>query len=147
VGQDRERNAISNERAPLRIVQIVCLLLAVSACWLVAHSGKPRNNGKLGPIQWAIILAAMYCAVSGFTIQRTITKGPTRSKAARGDSTQYSRWRAGQFVRLFFPVSVAGWGDVLIISGGPTWMAYVLCGLGILLVLAWSPGTAPFPKP
>jgi hypothetical protein len=131
----------------LRIVQIVCLLLAVSACWLVAHSGKPRNNGKLGPIQWAIILAAMYCAVSGFTIQRTITKGPTRSKAPRGDSTQYSRWRAGQFVRLFFPVSVAGWGDVLIISGGPTWMAYVLCGLGILLVLAWSPGTAPFPKP
>jgi hypothetical protein len=131
----------------LRVLQIVCLVVALSACWLVAHLGKPNNNGETGPIQWLVVVAALYCAVSGFTLQHKITKGPIQPRTTGTASSQYSRWRAGHFIRLFFAVSVAAWGDVLRISGGPLWLAYVLCGLGILLLLVWSPGTEPGPKP
>jgi hypothetical protein len=51
----------------LRMVQIFCLGLAVSACWLAAHTGEPKKNAEFGPIQWAVVLAATYGAVSGFT--------------------------------------------------------------------------------
>ncbi|HZD06815.1 MAG TPA: hypothetical protein VE176_01130 [Candidatus Limnocylindrales bacterium] len=58
----------------LRIVQIVCLVLAVSAVWLVAHTGEPRSNAEFGPIQWAIVFAAAYCAVSGSHLNAFSTK-------------------------------------------------------------------------
>ena len=126
----------------LRIVQIVCLMVAVSACLLVARLGKAKSDCEIGPIQWVIVFAAIYCAFSAFTLQRTITKGPKRPPTKIA-STPFSRWRAGHLVRLFFPVSVALWGDVLVISGGSSWLAYSLCGLGILLLLVWSPENLP----
>jgi hypothetical protein len=131
----------------LRVLQIVCLVMALSACWLVAHLGNPKGDGETGSIQWVIALVAVYCAASGFTLQRKITKGPARFQQTKGRSTPLSRWKAGNLARLLLPVSVAAWGDVLRISGGPLWLAYVLCGLGIILLLGWSPGTAPVPKP
>lgn len=131
----------------LRAVQIFCLVLALSACWLVAHSGKPKNNGEIGPIQWVIVLAAVYCALSGLTLQRKITKGPSRPRPTKTASTPSSRWGVGHLFRLASACSVAMWGAIIPICKGPLWLAYVLCGLGILLLLVWSPGTEPGAKP
>jgi hypothetical protein len=38
----------------LRVLQIVCLVVAVAACVMVARLGNPRGAGETGPIQWAI---------------------------------------------------------------------------------------------
>lgn len=127
----------------LRAVQIFCLVLGLPACWLVVHSGKPKNNGEINPIQWVIVLAAVYCAVSGFTMQRKITKGPSRPRPTKIASTPFSRWRAGHLMRLASGCSVAMWGALIPIYKGPSWPAYALCGLGILLLLVWTPGTPP----
>jgi len=131
----------------LRIVQIFCLVLAVSACWLAAHTGEPKK-AEFGPIQWAIILAATYCAVSGFTSQRFFNKERPRSRGT--GSTPYRRWSLGHLVRLATACSVALWGAVTPILKGPLWLAYTLCGVGIVLLLVWTPGTPPpedVPKP
>jgi len=131
----------------LRVVQIVCLAVAFASFMMVSRLSKPENNGTIRPIHWVIVLAAIYCAFSAFTLQRTITKGPKR-QPTKIASTPLSRWRAGHLVRLFFPLSVALWGDVLVISGGPSWLAYSLCGLGILLLLVWRHENVPVqPEP
>lgn len=127
----------------LRIVQIFCLALAVSACWLAAHTGEPKKNAEFGPIQWVIVLAATYCAVSGFTSQRFFNKERPRSRPGGTGSTPYRRWSIGHLIRLATACSVALWGAVTPILKGPLWMAYAFCGLGILLVLVWTPGTPP----
>ena len=127
----------------LRAVQIFCLLLAVSACWLVAHTGEPKTNAELGPIQWAIVLAAAYCAVSGFTFQRFLNKARPQSRTGGTSSSPYRRWSIGHLMRLATACSVALWGAVTTILKGPIWMAYAFCGLGIILLLAWSPGNLP----
>lgn len=125
----------------LRAVQIFCLVLALSACWLVAHSGKPKNNGEMGPIQWIIVFAATYCAVSGFTFQRYIPKEHSPSHRAR--TTPFRRWSLGHLMRLASGCSVAMWGPLIAIYKGPLWLAYALCAVGVLLLLIWSPGTSP----
>jgi hypothetical protein len=134
---------VEMNRQGLRVVQIVCILLALSACWLVAYLGRPKNNGEFGPIQWVIVLAAAYCAVSGFTFQRYINKEPSRSQRVRGDSTAFRRWSVGHLIRLASACSVAMWGAVIPIYKGPLWIAGALCGIGILLLLVWRPGTPP----
>jgi len=127
----------------LRAVQISCLLLAVSACWVIAHTGEPKHNVEFGPIQWAIVLAATYCAVSGFTFQRFFNKERPRSRLGGTGSAPYRRWSIGHLMRLATACSVAMWGAVTPILKGPLWMAYAFCGLGILLVLVWTTGTPP----
>jgi hypothetical protein len=138
---------VNGTRSPLnvrqlRIVQIVCLVLAVSAVWLVAHTGEPRSNAEFGPIQWAIVFAAAYCAVSGFRSQRFFNKERLRARRGGTGSASY-RWSIGHLMRLATACSVAMWGAVTPILKGPLWMAYGFCGLGILLVLVWNPGTPP----
>ena len=126
----------------LRAVQIFCLLLAGSACWLIAHTGEPRTNAEFGPMQWVIVLAAMYCAISGFTLQRFFSKERPQSRRGGTGSAPY-RWSIGHLMRLATACSVAIWGAVTPILKGPLLMAYAFCGLGILLLLVWSPGAVP----
>ena len=126
----------------LRMVQIGCLVLAVSALWLVAHPAEPKNNAEFGPIQWAIALAGIYSAVFGFTSQRFFNKKRPQSRPSGPGSASY-RWSIGHLMRLATACTVAIWGAVTAMFKGPLWMAYGFCGLGILLVLVWTPGTPP----
>ena len=85
MGQGRNKEIdVQMKVSQLRVLQIVCLVVALSACWLVAHLGKPNNNGEIGPIQWLVVVAAIYSAVSGVTLQRKITKGPIQPRTRNG---------------------------------------------------------------
>lgn len=126
----------------LRIVQIACILLVLSCVVLTVR--KPTNHGEATPVHWLITVAAIYCAVSGFTVQRKLVTGPTRSQI-KGRSTPLSRWRAGHLMRLVTAASVSLWGAVLSIYGGPSWLVDFLLALGLLLLVVWSPGTNPIP--
>jgi hypothetical protein len=138
---------VSGTRSPLsvrhlRIVQIFCLGLAVSACWLAAHTGEPKKNAEFGPIQWSVVFAATYGAVSGFTFQRFLNRERPRSRPSGPGSASY-RWSLGHLMRLATACSVALWGAVTPILKGPLWIAYGFCGVGIVLLLVWTPGTPP----
>jgi len=127
----------------LRIVQFACILLALSCVVLTVR--KPTNRGKATPVHWLITVAAIYCAVSGFTFQRKIVQSAIRHRQLERRSTPFSRWRAGHLMRLATAASVSLWGAVLSIYGGPSWLVYSLLALGLLLLAVWSPGTNPVP--
>ena len=127
----------------LRMVQLACILWAVSAGLLLPHLRRPGSDNRLGLIHWISILAALYSAVSGFTTQRWLANRPMRIQSAKRGSTPATRWTAGHLLRLVTAAAVAGWGDVLSSSGAPLWTAYAVYGLGIVLLLVWSPGTPP----
>lgn len=126
----------------LRVVQVACILLALSSAWLIGL-GRSRGYGALTPVHWFITLAAIYCAVTGFTFQRKMTKRLSRSQQTTRGSTPFSRWRVGHLMRLATATAVSLWGAVLSVYGAPSWLGYALCGLGLLLLLMWNPGDLP----
>jgi hypothetical protein len=128
----------------LRIVQVVCILLALSGALLI-HMGKAGNRGAVTPVHWFVALAAVYCAVSGFTFQRKMTQGTSRPQQMMKEPTPFSRWRVGHLMRLATATAVSLWGAVLSVYGALSWLAYALSGLGFLLLLIWTPGRIPIP--
>ncbi|MGZ4845796.1 MAG: hypothetical protein ACXVJ1_13730 [Candidatus Angelobacter sp.] len=68
-------NPVEMNRQGLRIVQIACLVVAVAACVMVARLGISKTNTEIKPIQWAIVVAAIYCALSGFTMRAKLLTG------------------------------------------------------------------------
>lgn len=135
----------------LRVVQVGCILLAFSGAWLIhMHTGNSRSRGVATPVHWFVVLAAVYCAVTGFTFQRKIAMRPSRpQQAIRGStrgSTPFSRWRVGHLMRLATATAVSLWGAVLSVYGAPSWLAYTLFGTGFLLLLIWTPGGLPVPS-
>jgi hypothetical protein len=125
----------------LRIVQVVCILLALSGAWLI-HHGKSTSNDVVTPVHWFIVLAAIYCATAGFTVQRRIIQAPKRLQTTKS-STPLSRWRAGNLIRLSMATSVSLWGTVLSVYRGPTWLAFTFFALGLIQLLIWTPGNTP----
>lgn len=126
----------------LRMAQSGCVLLALACVWLI-RVGHSKNHGAITPIHWFILLAAIYCAVAGFTTQRALAKKPSRPSRPKNGSTPFTRWRAGHLIRLATATSVATWAAVLSVSGGPIWIAYWLAAVGVLLLVIWRPGELP----
>lgn len=91
---------------------------------------------------WLVTLAAIWSAVSGFTLQRRIVNRPARVRGS-GKSTPFTRWRAGHVVRLWSAASVGLWALLLSDFAGPRWLVSVFFVFSLLLLLLWWPGPAP----
>jgi hypothetical protein len=125
----------------LRLVQVSEILFIV-VCFFVKRLGPAETDGTFSPGQWLAIVAAIWCAIAGFTVQRKINRRNTRpGKPSRG--TPLSRWKTGHLVRLSTAMAVALCGLVLHYSGGPEWVVNVFFGLALLLLLIWRPGATP----
>src|SRR6266852_2970338 len=103
---------MSKPERQLRLVQVGCILL-VAFCIFVRHIGSHESHGAISLGQWLVIVAAIWSAVGGFTLQRRITSAPTRSQRRSGRSTPFTRWRAGNIVRLWSATAVGLWALVL----------------------------------
>jgi hypothetical protein len=128
----------------LRFVQLGCLLLLV-ACIVLAYwraHGNPGISSSVGFGQRIIILLALWSAAWGFTMQRKLQR---RTRASTSKSTPFTRWRAGHIVRLWSALTVGIWALLLYDFHGPLWIADVLFGLALLLLLIWKPDIAPAP--
>jgi|SRR5579862_9425315 len=128
----------------LRAVQITCILF-VLASFRVSLMVQGRTHGST-LIQGIVISLALSCAVQGFTFQRRIVKGPGPSRRPSRLSTPFTRWRAGNLVRLGFATAVAEWALVLSENGGRALPVNALFLIGALLLLSWSPGVRPDAK-
>jgi len=124
----------------LRLVQGIEILF-IAVCFLVKRIGAVETRDGISPLQWLVVLAAVWSAVSGFTIQRRINRAPSKR------STPLSRWRTGHLIRLSTAMAVGLWGLALHYSGGPEWLANVFLGVAMLLLLIWKPGATPDPAP
>lgn len=129
---------MSKPESQLRIVQLICLLfLAAMLCqiYFLPHIGNQASALS----QTLVTFAAIWSAVSGFSLQRKIVA--IRSVTAK--STPFSRWRTGHLLRLAFATSVGVWAYFLYVIGGLPWLVNVLFGLALVLLLVWKPGTRP----
>lgn len=126
----------------LRLVQATCLLV-LGACILLTYWRGHENLGtssSVGVGQGIIILLALWSATSGFTMQRKLQR---RTQARSSKSTPFTRWRTGHIFRLWSATAVAIWALLLYDFHGPLWIADVLFGLAMVLLLIWKPDIAP----
>ena len=137
---------LMNNQWQLRFAQIGCVLLVI-ACFAGGEFLSARRVATI-PIQLVIIVAAIWSAVAGFTLQKKLreTRIPGISKPS-SKSTPSSRWKAGHVVRLWTATAVGLWGLVLILSGGSKVIADLLFGSSLAVLLIWKPNQAPEETP
>jgi len=125
---------MSKPERQLRLMQVGCILL-VAACIFVSYVGWQKKTRVINAGQWLVIVATIWSAVSGCTIQRRIVRGASRSQRLSGRSTPFTRWRAGNFVRLWGGMSVGLWAFVLHMIGGPHGL--LTCSLRSVCFCSW----------
>ena len=135
---------MSRPERQLRLVQCG-LIVFIVVCFLVKRIGKLETHDAFSPVQWLVIVAAIWSAISGFTVQRRINRIGSRSQTQSRRSTPVSRWRTGHLVRLWTATAMGLWGLLLHYTGGPEWLVNVFLGLAMLLLLIWRPGATPSP--
>ena len=135
---------MSSPERQLRLVQCG-LIVFIGVCFFVKRIGSLETHDALSPVQWLIIVGAIWSAISGFTVQRRINRIGSRSQTQSRRSTPVSRWRTGHLVRLSTAMAVSLWGLLLHYTGGPEWLVNGFLGLAMLLLLLWRPGATPAP--
>lgn len=125
----------------LRLMQVGCVLLVLASIWL-SRFGKHEGQGGNTTGHWFVVGLALWCAVSGFTMQRKLRRAP-RTQRLSNASTPLSRWKAGHLMRLGSATAVALWALVLSEFGGPSVFVNALFGIGLALLLVWRPGAIP----
>ena len=135
---------MSNTERQLRLVQSGASLF-ILVCFFIKRIGAVETRDAISSLQWLVVVAAIWSAVSGFTIQRRINRGGTRPQPPSSKSTQLGRWRTGNLIRLSTATAVGLWGLVLHYSAGPEWLVNIFLGVAMLLLLIWRPGPTPSP--
>lgn len=130
-----------NATAPLRIVQVSCVLLVLACLWL-SRLGHREWQRSLAPRHWIVIAAAIWTTISGFTLQRRIVNRPANPRRP-SKSTPFTRWRAGHIFRLWTAMSVGLWALLLGEYAGPPMIVNALFVLSLLLLLLRMPGPRP----
>jgi hypothetical protein len=130
----------------LRLLQGGCLLFLV--VWiLLLHFGalgslEPAGR-ELKLTQFLMLAGAIWSAVVGFTSQRRLSRIATKPRRSGTKSTQFTRWKAGHVMRLATATSVGTWGMALYYFHSPLWVVDTVLAVGLILLLAWRPGTSP----
>src|SRR5258708_27827538 len=90
---------MSTHERQLRLVQVPCIGTLLTSIRISLRVQGTTHGSSL--IQWIVIVLALSCAVQGFTLQRQIVKDRPRPPQRRlRRSTPFSRWSAGNLVRL-----------------------------------------------
>jgi hypothetical protein len=126
----------------LRLIQAVCVILVLGCVVVVYLTASGEKRSATGVTQSVIVVLAAWSAIGDFTFQRKLLKKKISGQRATKSST-FMRWRAGHIARLWSAASVVVWGLLLWELGGSHLAANLLFGLGLLLLLIWSPGMIP----
>jgi hypothetical protein len=126
----------------LRGMQIACVIM-ILACIVISRLQHHEWQGTITPRHWFVIVAVIWSAIAGFTLQRRIVNRPASSRKPSSTSTPFTRWRAGHICWLLAATSVGLWELVLSDFAGPRWLVNIFFGAGLLLLLMWTPGPAP----
>ena len=118
----------------LRVKQILCISF-LALIVLLRHLGFLGNSPRraMNFSQFLVIGAALWSALSYFTIQRRLTVRPQ----------SLGRWMTNHLVRLGSATSVGMWALLLYYLGGPRWVVDALSVIGLILLMIWKPGASP----
>lgn len=126
----------------LRVFQIVAIVYVLILFPLVRMLPATSGVTTMTPFKLVIVFLALYCAASGFTLQRRFLRVSANPKVVV-KSTPMKRWMVGHVIRIAFAIAVSLYGLLLHFLGGPEWLATSLIALGLILLLIWRPGDAP----
>jgi hypothetical protein len=124
-----------------RVVQVFCILVVLT-CFRVALM-VDKTSPEITAIQWILIGMGVWAILSGFILERQIVRHPNKAPRRSTRSTPFSRWRAGNLVRVASAASVACWGLILRENGGRSWIANIFFVVAGLLLLIWRPRARP----
>jgi len=127
----------------LRIYQIICIVFVLLSSIFYIHLPKHPNRGAMTFGQWIVVLAAIYCGVMGFTMQRKLVRGINRNSGQASATTPLRLRMSGNLIRLASATAVCMWEFLLQVFGGPAWLVDTLFGMGLVLLLIWKPGSCP----
>lgn len=133
---------MSSPERQLRFIQIG-LIAFMLLCFFVERMGSVETRDAMSLLQWLVVVAALWSAISGFTVQRRINRVRSHTPTSSRTSTPLGRWRAGHLVRLWSATAVGLWGLLLHYLGGPNRLVYFFLVLAMLLLLIWRPGPTP----
>ena len=133
---------MSSPETQLRLAQSG-LITFIMVCFFVMRIGSVETRRAFSPLQWLVVVAALWSAISGFMVQGRINRGGSRSQVPSRRSTPLGRWRAGHLVRLWSATAVGLWGVLLHYLGSPNYLVNVFLVLAVLLLLVWRPGATP----
>jgi len=89
----------------LHLAQLGCIVSVLAGVALAYWRHNP-DEVPLTTRHWIVMVAAVWSAVSGFTLQRRIVnRRPSRS----GRSTPFTRCRSGNIARLWTATSLGPW--------------------------------------
>jgi hypothetical protein len=130
----------------LRLLQCGGLLFLVVSI-LLLHFGalgslEPAGR-ELKLTQFLMLVGTIWSGVGGFTFQRKLSRLATKPRRSGTKSTQFTRWKAGHIARLGTATSVGTWGIALYYFHSPLWVVDAVLAIGLILLLAWRPGTSP----
>ena len=132
---------ITNERW-LRIIQVAMILFLVFCYW-VKSLIAPESKHLAIVFTCLILLGAFETARVGFKIQQLFNRVKDNPRLNAKGSTPFSRWMAGNILRLATSFSVSMWGFSLHILGGPYILVDALFVASLLLLLIWKPCASP----
>ena len=127
----------------LRLLQIPYVGFALLCFWFAGSLPSNHSGRATTVVQVLMVLVAIWSAESGFWVQRYLARWGNRPTRSVRSSTPLRRWRAGHLFRLASALSVSLWGLVLHQIGGSAWLADILIGAGLVLLLIWRPGVSP----
>jgi hypothetical protein len=131
-----------NATARLRVVQVGCVLMVLASIW-VSRLGHHEWQVSLAPRHWIVMVAALWGAISGFTLQRRIVNRSGRCCRASSVSTPFTRWKTGHIFRFWTAMTVGLSALFLSEFAGPPMIVNAFFGLSLLLLLVWTPGAVP----
>ncbi len=126
----------------LRAIQLLCTAAVLGYIWLTFNFFRDHTRPHWTMLPpWVILILAAWGAISGFTVQRRLSRPP--KTIGNSKVTPLSRWKAGHIARLVSAFGVAGWALVLHFEGAPfIWIA-IPYAVSLLLLAIWTPGIAP----
>lgn len=126
----------------LRIVQVVFVAYILLLFWMLRLLPAGPGPHSMTPVAWSIVCIALLSAVLGFVLQSWVLRAPASPQAV-SKSSPIRRWFAGHVIRMAFSLAVSLYGLILHSTGAPNSAAASLMGLGLILILFWSPGDVP----
>lgn len=128
---------LTNERH-FRILQLCCIVTVL----VFFRFGRAVADTATEPtlMRWVVIGMGVWASTAGFILERKIVRSGARSS---NRSTPLSRWRAGNLLRVASASSVAAWGLILRVIGGPALIANIFFAVAGILLVIWRPSARP----
>lgn len=127
----------------LRVFQLICIAFAVLLIFIAIDLPSRHFVQEHEIVGLIIDFCALYSATMSFGIQRAMARAEGEPKASARKSTPLKRWTTGHFIRLAGASAVCVWAFVLQLAGGMAWKVFAFFGLGVFLLLSWTPGESP----